>query len=158
MAIAARIEIDVSSVISDPSVSSYPTANLTKGMFSGGRLGLPQGPGWYVPEPVVFEPVVMRGAAAADVIQGDRYYGFTAKGEAYRSHEIYKILSLLPDVVTLRDYCYLGSAGTPVVDGHGHYYVVRTGRLTPSLPQNPGRVFASRTVYFETMDLRFEQT
>ena len=157
MAVSGRIEIVLGSVASDPLVVAMISHNRTKGMFTDGRLGLPQGPGWYVPEPVVFEPVVMRGAAAADVIQGDRFYSFTAKAEAYKSHEIYQILSLLPASVTLRDYCYLGGAGTPVLDAGGHYYVVRTGRLTLYPPQNAGKVSGGRPVHFETMDLRFEQ-
>jgi hypothetical protein len=157
MAIAPRIEIVLGSVISHATVAPMVTANLTKGMFTGDRLGLPQFPGWYVPEPVVFEPVVERGVVGVTVLMGDRFYGFTAKTEAYKSPEIYKVLSRLSGLVTLRDYCYLGGAGTPVLDSDGHYYVVRTGRLTLYPPQNVGKVRTGRPVHFETMELKFEQ-
>jgi hypothetical protein len=157
MAISARIEILLGDVVTHPTVAPMLTANLTKGIFQSGRLLLPQYPGWYVPEPVVFEPIVERGAAGVTVLMGDRFYGFSAKAEAYRSHEIHQVLSLLPEVVMLRDYCSLGSGGSLVLDGDGHYYVTRTGRLTLYPPQSAGKVRAGRPVHFEQMDLKFEQ-
>lgn len=154
----AWIEIELGAVIDLPAIAPMVTAKLTKGLFVSGRLALPQFPGWYVPDAVVFEPVLLRGVASSRALTGDRFYAFTAKAEAYRSHEIYRILTALPNVITLRDYCYRGSAGTPVSDSAGRQYVVRTGRLTVDPPVNPGRIVGGRTVYFEPMEFRFEQT
>lgn len=157
MGVPGRLEIDVSAVIGDASVSSYPTANRTKWMFSGGRLILPQFPGWYVPEPVVWEPVVRLGVATPTVIQGDRFYGFSAKVEAYRAGEVQRVLDLLSNVATLRDYCYLGGGGTLAADGQGIQYKLRTGRLIISPPQSPA-IRGGRVSYFEPMEFQFEET
>jgi hypothetical protein len=156
MGFASRIEIDISALLTNPTIADMITANLTKTLFKSGYLILPQFPGWYVAEPIVFEPIVSTGAATWQVAQGDRYYTFAAKAEAFRSAEIEQVLSLLAPSVTLRDYCYLGGGGSLATDGDGNQYKTRTGRLTLYPAQSPA-LSDGRVSHFEPMDLRFDE-
>lgn len=156
----AWIEIDASAVTGDAAIAPMLTANLTKGLFNGQWLALPQFPGWYVPERIAFEPLVISGAAAASVAMGDSFYSFSAKAEAYRAGEIKQVLDALlalSQIVTVQDYCYLGGGGTLSADGQGRQYKTRTGRLTLNPPQNPGMGSDGRIIYFEPMELQFEE-
>lgn len=155
-----RIEIDILPIVSHPVIAPMLSDNLTKGLFNGDRLALLQPPGWYVPEWVIHEPITHSGATSSLVIMGDRFYSFAAKAEAYRSGEVKTILDTLSQSIAtpaIRDYCYLGGGGLIEVDEDGFQYKNRAGRLTVNPPQNPGKGSDGRIIYFEPMELQFEE-
>lgn len=155
-----RIEFDTSAVVGEVAIAPMLTANLTKGLFNGEWLALVQSPGWYVPERITTEPLVLAGAASSTVLMGDSFYGFTAKAEGYRAGEIKQVLDALlalSNIVTLRDYCYLGGGGTLDTDGSGLPYKLRSGRLTLNPPQNPAKGSDGRIIYLEPMEFQLEE-
>ncbi|NEO83820.1 MAG: hypothetical protein F6J87_06090 [Spirulina sp. SIO3F2] len=158
MAIPTRIEFPLDAIITEPAIAPMITANLTKGLFHGNNLALPQS-SWYVPDPIATETLIEVGAAATNVSYGDRFYAFSAKAEPNRAAEIELILKALianNPTVTVWDYCCLGGGGTLVTDGDERQYKLRTGRLTLEPPQSPGIGATGRVVYTEPMEFRFE--